>query len=171
MLKVLSRTLRVHALTGRLTLDALHNACKAVKRNRGAAGLDTQSIKVFEANVEENLLALMRARKSGTYQPIPLRRVYIPKGHGAVRPLGMPMLCAYCTSLLRRVGISVMQTMGLHEIDQAHPVERSSSPWATHDLASPCGSPLASRAFLSPPGALIVSPAWSAGPAAVSGPS
>jgi RNA-directed DNA polymerase len=90
MLKVLPRTLRVHSLTGRITLATLHKAFKAVKRHRGAAGLDKQSITMFDANVEENLLALMRALKSGTSQPIPLRRVYIPKGKGAVRPLGIP---------------------------------------------------------------------------------
>ncbi|MGQ4810027.1 hypothetical protein NKDENANG_03471 [Candidatus Entotheonellaceae bacterium PAL068K] len=64
----------------------MHKAFKAIKRNRGAAGLDKQSIKMFEANLDDNLLALMRDLKSGTYQPIPLRRVYIPKGKGAVRP-------------------------------------------------------------------------------------
>ena len=90
MLTVLPRTLRVHSLTGRITLETLRKAFKAVKRNRGAAGLDKQSIKMFEANREENLLALMRELKSGTYQPIPLRRVYIPKGKGAPRPLGIP---------------------------------------------------------------------------------
>jgi RNA-directed DNA polymerase len=68
MLKVLPRTLRVHSLTGRITLATLHKAFKAVKRNRGAAGLDKQSIKMFDANVEENLLALMRELKSGTYR-------------------------------------------------------------------------------------------------------
>jgi group II intron reverse transcriptase/maturase len=90
MLKVLPHKHRGHSLTGRITRESLHKAFKAVKRNRGAAGLDKQSIKMFEANLDENLLALMRELKSGTYQPIPLRRVYIPKGKGAVRPLGIP---------------------------------------------------------------------------------
>jgi len=86
MLTVLPRTLRVHSLTGRITLETLYKAFKAVKRNRGAAGLDKQSLTMFEANLDENLLALMRDMKSGTYQPIPLRRVYIPKGPGMFRP-------------------------------------------------------------------------------------
>ena len=86
MLLGLPRTLRVHALTGRITLDTLHKAFKAVKRTRGAAGLDTQSITMFAANLDENLLALMRDMQSGTSQPIPLRRVYIPKGPGRFRP-------------------------------------------------------------------------------------
>jgi retron-type reverse transcriptase len=102
MLKVLPRTLRVHSLTGRITLKTLHKAFKAVQRNRGAAGLDKQSIKMFEANLEENLLALMRALKAGTYQPIPLRRVYIPKGNGAFRPLGIPAVrCRVAQEVIR----------------------------------------------------------------------
>lgn len=102
MLKALPRPLRVHSLTGRITLEALRKAFKAVKRNRGAAGLDKQSIKMFEANLEENLLALMRALKSGTYQPSPLRRVYIPKGQGVFRPLGIPAIrCRVAQEVLR----------------------------------------------------------------------
>jgi RNA-directed DNA polymerase len=102
MLMVLPRTLRVHSLTGRITLETLHKAFKAVKRNRGAAGLDKQSIKMFEANLEENLLALMSALKSGTYQPIPLRRVYIPKSTGALRPLGIPTVrCRVAQEVIR----------------------------------------------------------------------
>lgn len=102
MLMVFPRTLRVHSLTGRITLDTLHKAFKAVKRHRGAAGLDKQSIKMFEANVEENLLALMCELKSGTYQPIPLRRVYIPKGPGKVRPLGIPAVrCRVAQEVIR----------------------------------------------------------------------
>jgi RNA-directed DNA polymerase len=92
----------VHSLTGRITLDTLHQACKAVKRNRGAAGRDKQSIKMFEANLEENLLALRRELKSGTYHPIPLRRVYISKGKGALRPLGIPAVrCRVAQEVIR----------------------------------------------------------------------
>ncbi len=50
---------KVHSLTGRITLPVMQNAFKAVKRNRGAAGVDKQSIAMFEANIEENLIALM----------------------------------------------------------------------------------------------------------------
>lgn len=102
MLKVSPRKLRVHALTGRITPEVMRKAFKAVKRNRGAAGLDKESLKRFEANVEENLLALMRDLKSGAYQAIPRRRVYIPKGKGAWRPLGIPAVrCRVAQEVIR----------------------------------------------------------------------
>jgi retron-type reverse transcriptase len=65
---------------------------KAVKRNRGAAGIDKVSVKMFEANLEENLRALMRDLKTGDMKPKPLRRCYIPKdpSNTAFRPLGIP---------------------------------------------------------------------------------
>jgi group II intron reverse transcriptase/maturase len=102
MRKVSPRKRRVHALTGRITAEVMRKASKAVKRNRGAAGLDKESIKMFEANVEANLLALMRDVKSGTYQAIPLRRVYISKGKGAWRPLGIPAVrCRVAQEVIR----------------------------------------------------------------------
>jgi group II intron reverse transcriptase/maturase len=80
-----------HSLTGRITLDLMYTAFRSVKRNRGAAGIDGQSIKMFEANLEQNLTALMRDLKNrGTYQPRPARRRYIDKGGGKQRPLGIP---------------------------------------------------------------------------------
>jgi RNA-directed DNA polymerase len=102
MLKVSPRKLRVHSLTGRITPEVMRKAFKAVKRNRGAAGLDKESIKMFEANVEANLLALMRDLKSGAYQAIPLKRVYIPKAKGAWRPLGIPAVrCRVAQEVIR----------------------------------------------------------------------
>lgn len=69
----------------------MHQAFKNVKRNRGAAGIDKVSINMFEANLDENLNALMRDLKTrGQFQPKPLRRVYVPKGQGKLRPLGIP---------------------------------------------------------------------------------
>ena len=79
-----------HSLTGRIDDRLMREAFKAVKRNRGAAGIDRVSIKMFEANLEENLAALMRDLKKGNFQPKPLRRVYIPKGKSKLRPLGIP---------------------------------------------------------------------------------
>ena len=81
---------KAHSLTGRITQPLLHAAFKAVKRNRGAAGIDKVSIKMFEANLADNLLALERDLKSGFFQPLPLRRHFLDKGGGKFRPLGIP---------------------------------------------------------------------------------
>jgi group II intron reverse transcriptase/maturase len=81
---------KVHSLTGRITYGLLIDSFKAVKRNRGAAGIDKVSIHMFHANLEQNLLALMRDLKDGSFRPYPLRRVLIPKNEKEVRPLGIP---------------------------------------------------------------------------------
>jgi RNA-directed DNA polymerase len=86
--------IKVHSLTGRITRRVMQQAFLAVKRNRGAAGVDKVSIQMFAANLEENLAALMRELKDGSFRPLPLRRVYIPKGPGStkLRPLGIPVV-------------------------------------------------------------------------------
>lgn len=65
-------------------------AFQSVKRNRGAAGIDKVSVTMFDANRDENLRALMGELKQGTYEPCPLRRAYIHKAPGKLRPLGIP---------------------------------------------------------------------------------
>jgi group II intron reverse transcriptase/maturase len=85
---------KVHSLTGRIDLRLMHQAFKAVKRNRGAAGIDKVSVNMFAANLEENLVALMKDLKAGTFRPRPLRRKMISKGPGTtkLRPLGIPVV-------------------------------------------------------------------------------
>jgi retron-type reverse transcriptase len=82
-----------------MDVTRMRRAFQNVKRNRGAAGVDRVSIQMFEANLEQNLLALMADLKHGGYHARPLRRAYIPKSDGKLRPLGIPMPCAYCTSI------------------------------------------------------------------------
>jgi len=65
-------------------------AYKRVKANRGAAGVDGQSIAEFEGDLENNLYRLWNRMSSGSYLPPPVRRVDIPKGDGKTRPLGIP---------------------------------------------------------------------------------
>lgn len=103
MLRVQKKKCRIHSLTGRITLSSLKKAFKKVKKNRGAAGIDKQSIKMFESNLEENLMALMRQLKDGSYKPIPLRREYIPKDDkGNLRPLGIPPVrCRVAQEMIR----------------------------------------------------------------------
>jgi RNA-directed DNA polymerase len=102
--KIIHDKLKVHSLTGRITEELMFKAFKAVKKNRGACGVDKVSINMFERNLEENLLALMKELKQGTYQPMPLRRVNIPKGDGKIRPLGIPSIkCRVAQEVIRRL--------------------------------------------------------------------
>jgi RNA-directed DNA polymerase len=73
-------------------------AFKRVKANRGAAGVDGQSIAQFEEDLSNNLYRLWNRLSSGSYVPPPVRRVEIPKADGTTRPLGIPTVISYCTS-------------------------------------------------------------------------
>jgi len=83
---------KVHSLTGRITPKLVFEAWRAVRRNRGAAGIDKVSVQMFAENLEANLDALLRELKRGLFEPLPARRVYIPKDarQTKFRPLGIP---------------------------------------------------------------------------------
>jgi group II intron reverse transcriptase/maturase len=66
------------------------DAFKRVKSNRGAAGVDEQSIEEFDRDMKNNLYKLWNRMSSGSYFPPPVLRVEIPKGGGGTRPLGIP---------------------------------------------------------------------------------
>lgn len=69
----------------------MRRAFKKVKKNRGVPGVDGVTVSMFEANLEQNLDSLMFDLKHyGSYSPSPVRRVYISKGNGKLRPLGIP---------------------------------------------------------------------------------
>ena len=62
-----------------------------VFRNDGGSGVDGQTIKMFDQNLEENITALSQKLESNQYVPMPTKRVYIDKPGSAVkRPLGIP---------------------------------------------------------------------------------
>jgi RNA-directed DNA polymerase len=69
------------------TLEA---AWQRVARNKGAAGVDGQSVERFAYQSERYLLELHTELKAGTYWPSPVKRVEIPKADGKTRPLGIP---------------------------------------------------------------------------------
>jgi RNA-directed DNA polymerase len=83
---------RFYALYDRIyRLDVLRTAWELVRRNRGSAGVDRQSIADVETyGVEKLLQELHEELKTKRYQPKPVRRVHIPKGDGKTRPLGIP---------------------------------------------------------------------------------
>ena len=66
-------------------------AFERVKANKGAAGVDEESIAQFEANRDRNLYRIWNRLSSGTYFPPPVKAVEIPKPGGkGVRVLGVP---------------------------------------------------------------------------------
>lgn len=71
-------------------LPNLYAAFISVKRNKGAAGVDGQSVESFDENLVVNVNQLHKELRSGNYQPSPVRRVEIPKANGKMRPLGIP---------------------------------------------------------------------------------
>jgi RNA-directed DNA polymerase len=67
-------------------------AWRRVRANRGAAGIDDESIEMYEANLRDNLYRLWNRMSSGSYFPPAVKRVEIPKKTGGVRALGIPTL-------------------------------------------------------------------------------
>jgi RNA-directed DNA polymerase len=62
-----------------------------VRKNKGAAGIDRQTLEAVEELGVDRLLGEIQAELSeGRYRPLPVRRVEIPKPQGGVRPLGIP---------------------------------------------------------------------------------
>lgn len=69
----------------------LRSAFDKVKKNRGAAGCDHQTIEMFEAQLDANIEDLSAQVRAGTYRPRRVKRVHIPKpGSRETRPLGIP---------------------------------------------------------------------------------
>src|SRR5580658_3554964 len=65
-------------------------AYQRVKANRGAAGVDGETLATFEKDLKGNLYKVWNRMSSGSYFPPPVRLVEIPKESGGTRPLGIP---------------------------------------------------------------------------------
>ena len=83
---------RFHALMDRIWRgDVLQEAWRRVKRNRGSAGVDAQTIaEVERLGVQDFLKELQTELRAGKYRPKAVLRRYIPKADGRKRPLGIP---------------------------------------------------------------------------------
>jgi RNA-directed DNA polymerase len=73
--------------------ETLSEAFRAVKRNKGAPGIDGNTIEKYEENLEENLKQLKADVLNWKYKPTPVKRVEIPKPGGkGIRLLGIPIV-------------------------------------------------------------------------------
>ncbi len=84
-------------------------AWERVRANKGAAGVDGQSVERFEAKAGAYLAELAEQLREGTYRPEAVKRVEIPKGDGQTRPLGIPTEVFFSPRALMRLS----ETTGL----------------------------------------------------------
>ncbi len=92
------------SLAYHIDLEWLHEAYR-VTRKDGAAGVDGITAGEYERDLEGNLQSLLDRFKSGSYFAPPVKRVYIPKGDGKTRPIGIPALE---DKILQRVVVMVL---------------------------------------------------------------
>ncbi|MCK5255277.1 MAG: group II intron reverse transcriptase/maturase, partial [Deltaproteobacteria bacterium] len=78
-------------------------AFKLVKANKGAAGVDGESIAEFEKDLKNNMYKLWNRMSSGSYFPPPVRSVKIPKGDGKKRILGIPTVSDRVGQMVARI--------------------------------------------------------------------
>ena len=70
--------------------ENLNRAYKKVVAHKGAGGVDGMKVEELGAYIKENKDEIIQSIRSRTYIPKPVRRVYIPKDNGKMRPLGIP---------------------------------------------------------------------------------
>jgi group II intron reverse transcriptase/maturase len=68
----------------------VYNSYQKVKANKGSAGIDEESIEMFDEKMSANLYKIWNRMASGSYFPPPVRTVFISKKQGGKRPLGIP---------------------------------------------------------------------------------
>jgi group II intron reverse transcriptase/maturase len=73
-----------------ITQEMVLSAYKKVRKNKGSAGIDDESLEMFEENLSDNLYITWNRLSSGSYHPSSVREVEIPKDEGRKRKLGIP---------------------------------------------------------------------------------
>lgn len=86
-----------------ISKQVVWEAYKRVKANRGAAGVDQQSLEDFDKDLKNNLYKIWNRMSSGSYLPPPVRLVEIPKGQGGTRPLGIPTVADRIAQMVAKI--------------------------------------------------------------------
>jgi group II intron reverse transcriptase/maturase len=99
------RSFRFTNLAHLLTIEHLREAYRQVRRD-GAAGVDRVTADGYAADLERNLSELYARLRSDTYRAPPVRRVWIPKGGGRDRPIGIP---TYEDKIVQRAVVMLLE--------------------------------------------------------------
>jgi RNA-directed DNA polymerase len=94
-----------------IDMEWLREAYRRVRKD-GATGVDEVTAEEYERDLDENLGSLLERFKSGRYYAPAVKRAYIPKGDGKMRPIGIPTLE---DKILQRAVVMVLQP--LYEVD------------------------------------------------------
>src|ERR1700747_2159538 len=106
-----------------ITRQEVWEAYKRVKANKGAAGVDEESITDFEKRLKKNLYKIWNRMTSGSYFPPPVRMVKIPKANGGERKLGIPTVSDRIEQMV------VKRRMELEVDPLFHPDSYGYRPW------------------------------------------
>ena len=75
-----------------ITKEMVREAYRKVRSNKGSAGVDEEDLNKFNENLSGNLYKIWNRMSSGSYFPLPVKEVIIPKANGGTRPLGIPTI-------------------------------------------------------------------------------
>ena len=97
-----------------ISKQVVWEAYKRVKANKGAAGIDDESITAFEENLKDNLYKIWNRMSSGSYFPPPVKAVEIPKKSGGKRILGVPTVADRIAQMVAKMYFEPMVEPHFH---------------------------------------------------------
>jgi RNA-directed DNA polymerase len=105
------KTVKPFEIPKQLVVDAY----QLVKKNGGAAGVDDESLEMFERDLKNNLYRIWNRLASGSYFPPPVKAVPIPKKSGGTRVLGIPTVSDRVAQMVVKLSLEPMIEPHFHE--------------------------------------------------------